>query len=174
MFEIELKAWITAPESLKEQLIRIADFVKSFSKKDYYFLIPGKQDWFRLRIDGGKNIVTVKDKNLVDGVEINKEVEYCVDSQDSFIEFAQMIGSKLDIIKYKRGDLFVYNGYNIELCELVGLGWFVEIEKLTEDSSKIDQIKQELREILALLGVGESQIESRLYIDMLKEKNEDI
>lgn len=170
MFEVELKAKINNPEEIEAILLEKAEFIKEFDKKDYYFLIPGKKDHFRLRVEKHQNVVTIKDKSIHEGIEINKETEYNIDDVDAFIEFTKAIGSELDIIKYKKGELFNLDNYNLELCEIEGLGWFIEIEKLTENENDISNIKLKLKSILDLLGVKESQIEEEFYIDILKKK----
>lgn len=56
----------------------------------------------------------------------------------------------------------------VELVEVPPLGWFVEMEFLVEDEKNISRAKALLHEVLAHLGIPESSIEGKYYMDMLR------
>ena len=178
--EVELKAWVDEPQALARLLETRFRFAGSYLKEDRYYRIQsdaGKPAVeFRLRREGEGWIVTSKEKAIQDGVEVNREHEFGVSDGDSFDRFARHIGAKLFITKAKRGKRFRdeslgSEGVTIELSEVEGLGWFVEIECLVDPdrAEEVPKARERVRGLLATLGVGERLVEPRYYIDMLAE-----
>lgn len=116
-------------------------------------------------------MVTVKAKEVRDGGEVNREVEFRVDDPASFSEFATLIGFREDYRKIKQGHRFTQDGALLELCEVQGLGWFLEVEiVLQEDDARMIQAAQSrVRELILSFGVREKDIEPRFYSELLKE-----
>lgn len=171
MYEIEMKAHLADPVRVQSDLNEEALFVENFNKDDLYF--SNDKHLFRLRtLDETpvRWIVTIKDKNLKEGIEVNKEVEFEVSSPSQFREFAAMLGYSELIQKTKRGSLYRMGQYHIELCEIFGLGHFLEIEYLSEQEVVVEDIRKEIMVLMNRFGLGEAEIESRYYIEMLLEK----
>lgn len=76
--EIELKAWVEAPDKIKHKLESLYGEAEDFIKNDIYYIYrnisDGLEQAVRLRSESGGNVVTVKQKTLEDGVEINNEI----------------------------------------------------------------------------------------------------
>lgn len=175
--EIEIKAWADDPAGLKKRIPRLpARQIREYDKLDIYFrLLEGgllKQE-LRLRSDAGSALVTLKDKQLRNGLEINAEREFTVSEPEHFTWLLDRSGYKEFIRKRKTGTAWQYGRYLIELSEVEGLGFFVELEWLTGAGVREEDIQQadkELRAILSRLEIPDGKIEPRRYTAMLAEK----
>ena len=200
--EIELKAWVPDPEELKKKISNMAIFRGTFEKNDIFFSkISVVQPDFLLKktaglggntgygvrirqetftdIDGISKqvyLVTCKIKEVREGIEANDEKEFEVSSDSAFKEFLLQLGFEEKTRKRKKGSSYTYNNMTVELTEVEGLGWFVELEILLPERDE-KQIKLEKEKLLCFLdglGISRNSIESRGYTAMLAEKHLDI
>lgn len=189
--EVELKARVADPAATGAKIASFAARERSFDKADLYYrappappspAVPGMSGVaaeeergraFRLRRDGGKAYVTFKAKTREAGVEVNREREFEVSDPAAFEELCARIGCTVALRKGKRGDAYRAGDFLLELCEVAGLGWFLEIETILPASSgaaDIARAKQGLHATLARSGLLEADIEERYYTEMLAEK----
>ncbi|RME04755.1 MAG: class IV adenylate cyclase [Deltaproteobacteria bacterium] len=178
MFEIEMKAHLDDPAEIREKLERIAAFTGKARKRDHYYAPLGytldRIDWandvpFRLRETGNHAFVTFKRKRRRAGLEINEEIEFEVSDPAAFDRFAHAIGFFPCITKEKISERFRRDDFTIELNEVKGLGWFLEIEYLSESPNDPERIRARIHEIFAMLGIPPEAIEPRYYVEMLRE-----
>ena len=190
--EIELKAHIDNHEALKNLLAEKAEYLSAFEKEDRYYFLPEQPYRFpsgvrvrrekRTFTDGTEkstSIVTYKEKMVRDGIEVNDEREFEVQSTEEFEEFLDVMRFKPGTSKKKRGWAFCRDGITAELVEVEGLGWFVELEIIVKSSHAdvIDTVKNleetfadernRLLGFLDSLGVSRESIESRFYSQMI-------
>ncbi|WP_320129344.1 CYTH domain-containing protein [uncultured Sphaerochaeta sp.] len=190
-FEVELKAHVQDPKvimAILEGFEHISEPVCEYKKDIYYAKAKGEDPLFRLRKESfgpdfdsltGSILFTYKDKSLKDGIEVNSETEFTTsDAQGENAEkFFQALGYEIYIEKEKKGYSFVYKpeGFepllHIELVQVIGLGWFLEMEFLLEEQELVHEAKKKLHEVLGMAGLAESDIESKYYMHMLKEKS---
>jgi len=182
--EIELKAHIRSSEELKRKLSQKAEYLYAFEKKDEYWyndestLLPSGlriRDEKRIFPDGREEsltLATYKNKEVRDNIEINDEREFNVAPIVAFEEFLRRIGLKPGRSKQKRGWAFLKDSITAELVEVKDLGWFIELEIVTQDRNEgaFAQGKKRLLELLSDLGITEEAIESRFYSEMLNKK----
>jgi adenylate cyclase class 2 len=118
--------------------------------------------------------VTYKSKELREGLEVNDELEFGVDSPEVFGEFLGRLGFKPGIAKKKRGRCWKQGDLTAEIAEVEGLGWFIELEILADNSrpETVAEARRRLLDFLREAGVGEDRIEPRYYTEMLREKRE--
>lgn len=179
MLEVELKARLQDPVATEGRVRLFAKRVREFDKADSYWHGP---EWriargtkgFRLREDGGRNIVTYKTKRNEGGIEINRETEFEVSDPAAFIGFLERIGCEPFYEKRKKGVAYERDGYLIELVEVAGLGHFIEIERLLpgDDPEAIALALGGLKETLAMAGVPEADIEGRSYSELIVMGNQ--
>ena len=182
--EIEIKAHVQDSEAIKLILEEKAKYEGSFEKEDIYWFFDGKPELKpqKLRIRSEKRslhsgspellcFATCKNKEVIDGIEINEEHEFEVNPRSEFEAFIKQMGFKPGISKKKKGWAFSLGKINIELSDVEGLGWFVELEIVADNSrpETIAEAKKQLLDFLSGLGIKKEAIESRYYIDMLKE-----
>ena len=190
--EVELKAHAINPEGLSARLSELAAYRGTFEKDDVYYLPSGlpypsgsaERPGYGLRVRKEKSvdpkgislervIVTYKSKEIRDGIEVNDENEFEVSSCSEFEEFLSRHGFKEFIRKSKKGRTWDNNGMTVELTEVGGLGWFVELEILLSEreDEAIRNDKEKLLGFIDLLGIPRESIESRSYASMLTEKS---
>lgn len=139
--------------------------------------LPGEKQGMpfkiRLREENGTLIVTYKHKELRDSIEINDETEFAVSDRFAFEALITDLGFTPGDRKEKRTKSFAHSrdGFEVhlELSEVEGLGWFLELEILSDSAGSeiIEQAGKTLRNILARCGVPESAIETRYYTELL-------
>ena len=172
--EVELKAWVEEPEAVRARVAARFEPEAEYTKEDVYYRL-GHRDGdeaaveFRLRLEEGRAIVTAKRKRVVNGVEINDEIEYTVSSEAEFERFAEYLGARVFARKRKVGERYRAGSATIELSEVERLGHFIEIEWLVEgeDEGEIRRAEEGVRRLLSELEIPEDKIEPRYYIDLL-------
>lgn len=187
--EVELKAHATDWELLKDRIEKQKGLAGPLCevKDDIYYCRSGEDALFRLRLEQsgpsfstlqGQVVFTRKYKQMHDGIEVNQELEFCCEAEES--EKAQAfflsLGFEQYIRKTKKGYSYTWNvdqqlpPLHLELVEVGTLGWFLEMEFVLADEEKVPLARTFLRTVLAQLGVAEQQIESRYYMHLLKNQ----
>lgn len=173
--EIEMKARVANPRLLEKRLQDLGyHHERDYRKEDYYFHSAQKQD-VRVRLDGQAALVTFKDKRLEAGLEINSEHEFEVSDPQIMIDLLHRLGCSDQVTKIKLGSAWRKGELLLELSEILGLGHFLEIERVINqpDGSPegrehlAHQTRQQILASLRELGLQESDIEERTYTSML-------
>ena len=196
MAEIELKAHVHNLKGCKNRLSAIAGEGTAISKDDTYWLAPGVLRYFsgpRVRQETAgnnvKTLVTWKNKQKLNGIEVNDEHELEVSNGKVFEELLVQLGLEKQLVKRKEGWAWQYDGITVELCKVSGsskksskksslakqgrtknLGWFLELEIITGNDSEavIAAARKKLFALLEKAGIGEELLESRYYAEMLE------
>lgn len=180
-FEVELKAHVADRDACRRRLLSVCggDMTDEW-KEDVYYALPGGPALFRIRFERygngeGNLLFTSKEKTIRDGVEVNREHEFVASGREreNAYAFAASLGYVVYVSKVKRGEschipLPDFVPLHVELVEVPPLGWFVEMEFLVEDEKNVSRAKALLHEVLAHLGIPESSIEGKYYMDMLR------
>ncbi|MDR0387060.1 MAG: hypothetical protein LBH57_03395 [Treponema sp.] len=191
--EIEVKAWADEPEKTKSALSRIAEYRGKFHKEDEYWLNrPGPSVTeaggvpafgVRIRREEAEDaegtirralIVTYKVKEVRDGVEINREREFTISDKAAFEELLSRLGLVRGYAKKKTGFAWTYHGITAELALVGDLGWFAELELLTDDDaeSAVKPARERLMDLLERIGIRKDRIEPRYYAEMYRSAGE--
>ena len=181
--EIELKAWIDDPDKTRSRIDSLAQSEGSYEKFDAYWrwkgdtpknLPLGSGVRVRKEIRHGKSmgIITFKNKEVREGIEINDEREFEVSDSSVFEELLKRLGLVPWVEKHKTGHSWRADRITVELSLVEKLGWFVELEILSDqrDSESVDKARTELLTLLDRLGIGRDRLEERYYIEMLKTR----
>lgn len=138
-----------------------------------------------------KTLLTYKRKEmrtLPDGSssEVNDEKETAIQDADVLESFLKDSGFLVTLKKHKdvkdwelcvKKDDFPKEAEigqdltaTFELCKVPPLGDFLEIEILSpvDNPCAVEAIQKKLHELLALVGIGEDQIENRYYSELLR------
>ena len=180
--EIEIKAHVGDSEALRILLSGKAEYSHAFEKEDAYWFdgeTSGLQA-LKLRVrkekrrppDGveeSRCLATYKSKEVNDGFEVNDELEFEVNPVEEFEQFLHKAGLKPGANKRKRGWAFSKAEITAELVEVEGLGWFIEVEILTDKAGggNVAEEKEKLLAFLDSLGIERQAVEKRFYLDML-------
>ncbi|MDR0496060.1 MAG: class IV adenylate cyclase [Treponema sp.] len=183
--EIELKAHVENYDELKLLLKEKAEYLYAFEKEDNYWKgadLP--KSGLRLRSekrthpDGTEESValaTYKFKEVREGIEVNDEREFSVDSAAQLENLLKLLALQPCNSKQKIGWAFTHKGITAELLEVKGLGWFLELEITginAADSNSNENFaegKKRLLDFLDSLDIKREAIESRFYMEMLRE-----
>ncbi|WKC76413.1 class IV adenylate cyclase [Borreliella valaisiana] len=174
MFEVESKAFIP-PKELK-RIIKLANkkfkFIKEEIKTDIYYSNPQKIIRIR-KLNTLEKIVTFKKKILGNNntIEINKEVEFKIDSINNFLILMKELKFKKLYKKRKKSLIYQTNNLNVEINEIKNLGFFLEIEKIINDQNDIDLAKKEIDSIINQFGLKKN-LETRSYFELLSLANQ--
>jgi predicted adenylyl cyclase CyaB len=173
-FEVELKARLRRPAETEARAAELGVFEKETFKEDIYFrrqgdtqLIPTER--YRLRREGGRAVVTFKEKVSADGVEVHEENEFEVDQAHIFFRFANRFGFEPFVVKRKKSRVYRIGRAHAEFNEVEHLGHFIEIEILCEDEANLMIARTEVARLLNDLGLSAEELEPRYYIDLLQE-----
>lgn len=188
MTEIELKARVKDPDAVEQKLNQFAEFEKEVLKEDYYYknrkYSPSPSIRIRLETVNGSttNILTYKKKeNRIseDGsqCEVNQELETTIENHKVLEQWLLDSGAELTTRKtkhvksWKAATEFGSTQATLELCNIERLGWFLEIEILSEksDSETVGKIHAELEMLLEKSGLEKTDIETKYYSELLKE-----
>lgn len=175
MFEIESKAFIP-PKELK-RIIKLANkkfkFIKEEIKTDIYY--SNQKKIIRIRkLNTLEKIVTFKKKildNNNNNIEINKEIEFKIDSINNFLILIKELKFKKLYKKIKKSLIYQANNLNIEINEIKNLGFFLEIEKIIKNQNDIDLAKKEIDNIINQFGLKKN-LETRPYSELLSLANQ--
>ena len=189
--EIELKARLLGPllGQIEKKLDEMGAFEGEYEKADSYWLpakgiLPGFPAYgIRVRREQAlsptadepaRALVTVKNKDIVDGIEANEEREFGVSDAALFEELARDMGFCMARSKVKRGRVWLVreDGLNVraELWQVRDLGHFLELEIIAEDAEAQAQerCRKALHALLERLGVSRECIEARPYLALLE------
>lgn len=175
-FEIEVKAWVDDAPALERVLREKTLFCREYLKNDRYYRFGANKPDVRVRQDGVKYYLTWKEKNLVAGVEINREHETLIDNPSAIETLLEVLGAEFLVEKRKTGTAWELDGILIEFSEIASLGYFVEIEATAPETADMDarnQLKEQILSVLDVLEISRDRIESRSYTRMLLEKSQD-
>lgn len=180
MIEVEIKAKIEDNIKAYEKIKEIGG-VYSHSEKQHDIYFNGENKDFKksdeaLRIreipdenDDLKRILTYKGPKLNTETKTRKEIEVTVDNTENLIEILVNIGFKPSAIVNKMRRVFTYEDYIITVDKLDELGYFMEIEYVTDNESDIDRIQENIFAIFKKLGITEG-FEKTSYLELLEKK----
>ena len=162
MFEIELKAHcnIETKDIIEKVTGKKGEEVH---KSDIYY-IRSNGDVFRNRRIDGINYITLKERYTdEEGIETNIENEFFIKDEEleSYID-----GAKITHYKEKDGFSWSYKGTTLEFFKVNNLGYFVEIEIVSNEKIKAKDI---LHGLLNEFKVPLSQIEHKAYCQLIDE-----
>ena len=177
MLEIELKARVRDHASVESRLSSFMTYGGPIDKRDEYWSIPlaapsaaGPGFRFRLRCEPAGDTVTFKEKTYTSTVEINKETEFGVADAAAFRAFLAKMSAKILYRKSKKGGVWrSADGIVAELVTVEGLGEYLEVETLCEETPSVDVngVRKRLIAVIEKCGLLASDIEPRPYSQLL-------
>jgi len=131
-----------------------------------------------------KYLITIKEKTVVDGVEINKEDEREISEEETtrrIEEYSHQGFEDLRYTKTKTGMCYRFTNditinaeavFVIRNTEIYSVGRYFEVERILPDNSSQEQIqdaRKHVLETLEALGLDTTQIESRSWKALCEE-----
>lgn len=172
MIEVEGKISVSNINKIENMVKRIADYKGTEKKVDDYYTLEQLNHYPHksLRIRKRKGFYEVnfkKSLSFKNGVHAKKEVEFKINDYDGFLNLIQDFGFKKDLRKEKMTKLYeIKPNFHIELNHVRGLGWFLEIEYLSDEKG-IEKARNEVLRIVKILGYKEKDLIKSGYTKML-------
>ncbi len=157
MRETEVKARVNDIEFIKNKLISLGClFSDPIIQNDSVFFENGIKPEngrgipaFRIRDEGTRFLFTLKIPEANDLDKIEREME--ITDPKTMKEMLELINFRETIRLNKKRIKCKYNGYEICLDDVEGLGQFIEVEKITDENA--EKVQEELFNFLISLGV---------------------
>lgn len=173
-YEIELKVRVNAPIELKKKIEAITGKTgEKVEKEDIYYRRKDETlASFRIRRQDDCLFVTAKRNNRTEGIETNEEAEFKVDKKefDRLTSFSSILGYEILLEKHKKGYAWHYSGILVELLDVKELGWFLEIEIISDTLDDKDNEVIRLYDFLSLCDIDRKDICNESYQQLLQEK----
>lgn len=174
--EVESKIKVEDVVLARKKVKEIAKFVRREHKIDEYYTLQKKgypEKSLRVRKNGNKREVNFKEwMSYKKGVHVKKEVEFDVSDVRDFFELLGNFGFRKWLMKDKKTELYeMDDGIHIELNNVKGLGWFIEIEILCRESA-VNEARKKIIKIRKKLGFGKKNIEKRGYTKLLWKRRD--
>ncbi|AFL96230.1 putative adenylate cyclase 2 [Thermococcus cleftensis] len=147
-----------------------AAFVREEIQEDVYLSAP-LPELLRVRRIGNLNRSFLTYKRIADPGRNEEfdELEVEVSSFETTLEILKRLGFKEDVVVKKRRLVYRLGDVTFELSEVEGLGAFLDIEVISDD---VEEAKRKIWETARGLGLGEEDVEPRLYQELIREKME--
>ena len=182
MKEIEVE--VTFDNSKEEVIKKLSKFDYIGEKEicDIYYYDPLRDnlkpesdlrlnETFRLRKTNNGFYITYKKQHFDGKLWVySDEYETKVEKYDIVKSIISLLGLEPLIIVHNKRKIYKYEDYEIELEEVDGLGIFIEVERLSNDSDEM-KVKEEIREFirsLKLKNVKELNIGKNQYLLSIK------
>lgn len=166
---IEIKARIHDPEKLKAKVAAISDTAgERIRQKDIFFHAP--QGRLKLRIlDTGRGQLIYYERPDNAGP---KQSDYFISRTHEPDTLADVLSRTYGVrgVVRKERWLFWIGNTRIHLDEVENLGSFLEFEVVLKDGQTVQQGQAIAAELMARLGIAESDLIDGAYIDLLERK----
>lgn len=168
MYEVEAKVPIKRArfEEILTELASKGIASKPHAKKDAYYFFP-KNGVVRSRTSGARSTFDIKYREVSDGVEKNVELEWLVADQEKWQSYLDKLGIKALVEKQKTGYSYDLKEATLELNEIEGLGYYLEIEVLVSKASEVELAKQKIEKLFKAWGYETHDFEKRSYLELL-------
>ena len=178
MIEVEAKIKISNPDYFRNKIKKFARFAGKKRKIDSYYTL-GEADSYpkrslRIRrLDGHYEVNIKKRISYIKGVHAKREIELRSIEKNSlpaFLDILKDFGFKKWLVKEKESEIYrIKENFNVEINNVRKLGWFIEVEKLS-DAKGIERARMEVVNFIKQLGVSEKNIIKDGYTKMLWDK----
>lgn len=165
MINIEIKASCSDQDTIRDVLnIKHAQFRGEDHQVDTYFKVPHGR--LKLREGNIENSLIFYERENIEGPK-KSEVILIKDPAPSLKE---ILSKALDIIVVvdKKREIYFIDNVKFHIDTVLGLGTFIEIEAIKEDSSKEEtKLLEQCRFYLDLFGILREDLISDSYSDLL-------
>ncbi|MCF7804063.1 MAG: class IV adenylate cyclase [Candidatus Marinimicrobia bacterium] len=166
---IEIKAHIRDTGSLERKLRElVGDPVSKFTQKDTFFNAPYGRLKLRESPDSPPELIYYERDDTPDPTESR----YNRMALSEMNYFAEILSASLGIrgVVEKKRKLYQYKNTRIHLDTVEDLGTFVELEVELTDNLSREEGHQMASQLMASLGIQETDLIDKAYIDLLEER----
>jgi adenylate cyclase class 2 len=174
MLEVEAKARLASADAARARLRAMGAALQGMEEqRDTYFAHPdpardfaARDEALRLREAGGRAELTYKGPKLDAATKTREELTVLVGSARDVARVLERVGFREAAVVRKRRETWSWQGLDVCLDEVEGLGWFVEVEAHA-DPSGLEATRGRVLALLAQLGEGPSIRAS--YLELLQK-----
>jgi predicted adenylyl cyclase CyaB len=131
--------------------------------KDFSTFAPG-DPVARVRMSGGAATMTVK-KKLTDGA--SAEHETVCDNYSAAVGIFESLNMNKVVEVNKERTEYKNNSITIAMDKVAGLGWYMEIEEILDESESIPEAEERLLAVATALGLSKDSLETQKYDSLL-------
>lgn len=175
MIEVEAKIKISDVGEFRKRAQALGRYVGEERKSDDYYTLESLDKYpkrsLRIRKTGRNYVVNFKQRiSYKNSVHAKKEVEFRVSDIAGFLALIENFGFRKWLRKEKATELYeIGKNFHIEINNVRGLGWFVEVEYLSSLAS-VGRARRRVFEVIKKLGASEKDIVKDGYTKMLWDK----
>ncbi len=181
MFEVELKYRI--PQELYDKVVREITskwrFLYEVEEHDIYLAHPCRNfaetdEALRIRVERkgerSRVVLTYKGPRMGGEGKTREELSTEVEDLDNCLKIFERLGFKKVLEILKRRKVYSKENYTLTLDDVEGLGKFIEIECVTNSRDLIDECVRNIKKVAEELGLDDSLIEKKTYLELMLEK----
>ena len=176
--EIEIKAKVDDVEEIKKKLINLGCSFKELRQMDRYFLKKGRREQFKQRLPGEYSLrirnndkkdffFTCKELTDKDGVWPENETR--ITNPEETEQIILKTGHEYLLTLNKKRFVSKLSEFEVCIDDIEHLGTFIEVEVISDD---VDSGQQKILSFFKELGIDESKITHKGYVDMTLRKND--
>jgi predicted adenylyl cyclase CyaB len=175
MIEVEAKVFVKHPEAIRKKAGILGKFIGKEEKIDDYYTLESlkkrPEKSLRIRKVDGYHIVNFKKPEAyARGVWAKKEVEFRTSNIADFLRLMHDFGFRKWLTKEKVCEIFeIKKNFHIELNNVKGLGWFIEVEYLAKEKN-VETARKEVYRVLRELGYSKKDTIKAGYTKQLWDK----
>lgn len=177
MFEVEVKYRVPGHDAIKNKLKELnAKFLEHTEETDIYFNSPVRDfaktdEALRVRIYGdGTVVLTYKGPRIGSVGKTREELSVTINDLENLLEILKRLDFREVARVVKRRDVYNYENFTIYMDIVEGLGYFVEVETMTNNRELINKATEEVLQLGDRLGLSRDWIERRTYLELVLEK----
>jgi len=163
---VELKARASNLKALRAKLNALgASLVGVYHQKDTYFQVPSGR--LKLReVEGRPPLLIYYEREDVPTPK--RSNVYLLEVGEPLLREAILEVLKPLVVVEKKREIYVYEGTQIHLDEVEGLGSFIEFEREVEGTPEaVEEGRKSLRQLMERLGIPRENLESLSYSDLM-------
>ena len=166
---VEIKASVRSVADLRERVSRLAGSAPTHIQQDDTFF---KCDHGRLKLrsfpDGSGELIFYRRANA-EGPTISCYEVVPTNTADSLRSVLSQACGQVGRVRKQR-TLYMVGRTRVHIDQVEGLGTFMELEVVLAEGESESIGVQEARELMAALGIAESALIDRAYVDLLNER----
>lgn len=172
MIEVEAKVRIDNPSRIRQKASDIAKFIGVEHKIDDYYTLENLKNYplksIRIRKKKGHYVVNIKKSiSHVGKVHAKREFEFEIKDVATFVNLLKDFGFRKWLTKEKTTYNYEINkNFHIEINNVKGLGWFLEVEYLAE-KNQVSMARNKVQGIIRKMGFEEKGIVVEGYTKLL-------
>jgi len=175
MIEVEAKFKISDPKPFRLKARHLGKFIGKENKIDDYYTLSSLNKYSKksLRIREKKEYYEVNFKkglSYTGGVHAKNEIEFRVSNISGFLELIKDLGFRKWLSKEKISEVYrIKDNFSIEINNVRGLGWFIEVEYLAKPK-EIARARKAVIETAKKLGLKDKDAVKAGYTKLLWNK----